>query len=287
MNYCIGTVQFGMNYGIQNNGRPDLDSVFNIIDEAISNGVSCFDTAMAYGNAEQILGQYIQERKIKNENIKIITKEKSQFSIQNLNDNIKSSIEKLHIEKLYGFLFHDSAVVYSKDSMELLNIIKENNYAEKVGVSVYLPDEALKALEYNIDIIQVPYNLFDSRLDKVNFFQRAKEKNIEIYSRSSLLQGLALMDYDKLPSNVLFAKEYLMKFDELCKKYNIDRLNAAVNYVSSNKYIDYIVFGIDNINQLKEYLSVQNKKLPSELVNDIKNLFSDVPEKLVNPTLWK
>ncbi len=287
MNYCVGTVQFGMNYGIQNNGKPDLESVFSIIDEAIFNGVSCFDTAMAYGNAEQILGQYIKKRNIKNDYIKIITKDKSQFSIQILIDNIKKSIEKLHINKLYGFLFHDSTVVYSKDSMELLNKIKANNYAEKVGVSVYLPDEALKALDYDIDIIQVPYNLFDSRLDKVNFFQKAKEKNIEIYARSSLLQGLALMDYDNLPSNVLFAKEYLMKFDELCKKYNIDKLNATVNYVSANEYIDYIVFGIDNINQLREYMLVKNKTLPKEFVNDIKKSFNDVPEKLVNPTLWK
>ena len=287
MNYCLGTVQFGMNYGVQNNGRPNLELVFNILDEAISNGVFCFDTAMDYGNAEQILGKYIYDRNINKDYIKIITKGKSQSDLQIIIDNIKNSIENMHIEKLYGFLFHDSSVVYSKDSMDSLNRIKSNGYAENIGVSIYTPEEALKALEYDIDIIQVPYNLFDSRLDKVDFFKKAKEKSIEIYARSSLLQGLALMDYNKLPSNVLFAKDYLIEFDNLCKKYGIDRLNAAVNYVASNDLIDYIVFGTDNLKQFKEYMVIKDKKLPIEFINEIKNCFSDVPEKLVNPVLWK
>ena len=287
MNYCLGTVQFGMNYGVQNNGRPNLELVFNILDEAISNGVFCFDTAMAYGNAEQILGKYIYDRNINKDYIKIITKGKSQSDLQIIIDNIKNSIENMHIEKIYGFLFHDSSVVYSKDLMDSLNRIKLNGYAENIGVSIYTPEEALKALEYDIDIIQVPYNLFDSRLDKVSFFKKAKEKSIEIYARSSLLQGLALMDCNKLPYNVLFAKDYLIKFDNLCKKYNVDRLNAAVNYVSSNDLIDYIVFGTDNLKQFKEYMIIKDKKLPIEFINEIKNCFSDVPEKLVNPVLWK
>ena len=287
MNYCLGTVQFGMNYGIQNNGRPNLELVFNILDEAISNGVFCFDTAMAYGNAEQILGKYICERKINKDYLKIITKGNSQSDLQIIINNIKNSIENINIEQVYGFLFHDSTVVYSKSKMNLLSEIKAIGYAKNVGVSIYTPDEALKALEYGIDIIQVPYNLFDSRLDKVDFFKKAKSKNIEVFARSSLLQGLVLMDYNKLPLNVLFAKDYLIEFDNLCKKYDIDKLNASVNYVASNDLIDYIVFGTDNLNQFKEYMTIKDKKLPIEFINEIKNCFSNVPEKLVNPTLWR
>ena len=287
MKYCLGTVQFGINYGIQNNGRPDLKSVFKILDEAILNGVTCFDTAMLYGDAEKILGQYIIDRKINLESINIITKEKSKSVLHILSDSIKQSMDRMNIVKLYGFLFHDSTVVYSKDSMKSLYNVKQNGLAKKIGVSIYTPDEALKALEYDIDIIQVPYNLFDSRLDKVGFFQKAKEKNIEIYARSSLLQGLALMNYDVLPPNVSFAKEYLIEFDNLCKKYEIDRLNAAVNYVASNELIDYIVFGTDNINQFREYMAIKDKKLPIGFVDEMKKCFIDAPEKLVNPVLWK
>ena len=287
MNYCLGTVQFGMNYGVQGNGRPNLDSIYNILDTAIENKIDTFDTAIAYGEAEEILGQYILDRTIDSKNVRIITKDKSNENLLSLISNIENSIKRLNIDKLYGFLFHDSTVVYNKERMTQLIDIKDNGLAEKIGVSIYSPDEAIKALEYDIDIIQVPYNLFDNRLDKVDFFKKAKSKNIEIYARSSLLQGLALMDYNKLPKNVEFAKDYLIKFDDLCIKSKIDRLNAAVNYVSSNKYIDFIVFGTDNINQLKEYLLIKENVLPNSFIEEIKSNFNNVPDKLVNPTLWK
>ena len=287
MNYCLGTVQFGMNYGVQGNGRPNLDSIYNILDTAIENKIDTFDTAIAYGEAEKILGQYILDRTIDSKNVRIITKDKSNKNLLSLISNIENSIKRLNIDKLYGFLFHDSTVVYNKERMTQLIDIKNNGLAEKIGVSIYSPDEAIKALEYDIDIIQVPYNLFDNRLDKVDFFKKAKSKNIEIYARSSLLQGLALMDYNKLPKNVEFAKDYLIKFDDLCIKSKIDRLNAAVNYVSSNKYIDFIVFGTDNINQLKEYLLIKENVLPNSFIEEIKSNFNNVPDKLVNPTLWK
>lgn len=287
MNYCLGTVQFGMNYGVQGNGRPNLDSIYNILDTAIENKIDTFDTAIAYGEAEKILGQYILDRTIDSKKVRIITKDKSNENLLSLISNIENSIKRLNIDKLYGFLFHDSTVVYNKERMTQLIDIKNNGLAEKIGVSIYSPDEAIKALEYDIDIIQVPYNLFDNRLDKVDFFKKAKSKNIEIYARSSLLQGLALMDYNKLPKNVEFAKDYLIKFDDLCLKSKIDRLNAAVNYVSRNKYIDFIVFGTDNINQLKEYLLIKENVLPNSFIEEIKSNFNNVPDKLVNPTLWK
>ena len=287
MKYCLGTVQFGIDYGIQGNNRPSQESVFNILDTAIASDINTFDTAIAYGEAERILGQYLLDKRIDANSINIITKDKSSKNVNELYSNIERSLNRLNINKLYGFLFHDSIVVNDEESMGLLYKIREEGYAKNVGVSIYTPCEALKALEYDIDIIQIPYNLFDNRLDKICFFEKAKDKNIEIYARSSLLQGLALMDYNKLPENVAFAKDYLIKFDDLCRKYKIDRLNAAVNYVSSNRFIDYIVFGTDNISQLREYLSIRGCILSKSFINDVKNCFVDVPDKLVNPVLWK
>lgn len=295
MNYCLGTVQFGIDYGIQNNKRPSIEVINELLDIAFKNNVISFDTAAAYGNSELILGDYFGQN-IENAKIaKVITKVSSNI-LDNVDSNrhyevisnyILSSIRKLKLNKLYGFMFHDSTVVNYLNKMNVLLSVKDSGLVDKVGVSVYSPDEAVKAIEHNVDIIQVPYNLFDQRLDKIDFFKKAKNNNVEIYVRSSLLQGLALMDYDKLPKNVEFAKDYLIKFDDLCKKYNIDKLSAAVNYVSCNKYIDYIVFGTDNKFQLQQYLSIRDNILPKSFINEVKSLFSNVPEKLVNPTLWR
>lgn len=293
MKYCLGTVQFGLNYGIQNNGKPTEQQVCELLKKAILNDITTFDTAVAYGDSEKILGKFLKTN-YSNE-LKVISKISSEVldsvnnteSVKELNRHIEASLSRLQINELYGMLYHDSKVVNCPDRIKALLKTKSNNKVKKVGVSIYTPDEALKALEYDIDIIQVPYNLFDNRLGKVNFFKKAKEKGLEIYARSSLLQGLALMDESKLPMNMLFAKEYIEKFGNLCLKYNIDRLSTAVNYVAANEYVDYIVFGVDNMEQLLQYISIRNNDLPRGLIEDIKKEFDDVPEKLVNPALWK
>lgn len=293
MKYCLGTVQFGLNYGIQNNGKPSEDLVNKLLQTALSNNIDMLDTAAAYGDSEIILGKFLAQ--CSNNKAKVISKISSEV-LNNLDNNastsalrkgIEESLKRLQVSKLYGLLYHDSRVVDLEDRVNLLIRTKESNLVEKVGISIYSPEEALKAINYNIDIIQVPYNIFDDRLSKVGFFAKAKEKNIEIYARSPLLQGLALMDYNNLPENVLFAKAYVKKFDDICRKYGVDRLFAAVNYVASNEYIDYIVFGVDNMDQLQQYLSIRDGDLPKKFIEEIKNEFNEVPEKLVNPVLWK
>ena len=146
----------------------------------------------------------------------------------------------------------------------------------------------MKALEYpQIGAIQIPYNLFDRRLDRCGFFDRVQGKNLLVFSRSSLLQGLLMMDPEHLPDSVSFAKDYLKKFRAICNAYGVTPLHAAVGYVGCKKGIDYVVFGVDNMTQLEEYTSMQTTELPTEMVREIDETFFDVEERLVNPVLWK
>ena len=55
---CLGTAQFGLNYGITNNlGKVNLDEIKKIINVAHKSGIEYIDTAQSYGDAEFILGK--------------------------------------------------------------------------------------------------------------------------------------------------------------------------------------------------------------------------------------
>ena len=55
--FIIGTAQFGMNYGIANsNGQPSESTIREIIERAMESEIFYYDTAIAYGNSEEILG---------------------------------------------------------------------------------------------------------------------------------------------------------------------------------------------------------------------------------------
>ncbi|MBQ8551252.1 MAG: SDR family oxidoreductase [Clostridia bacterium] len=56
----LGTVQLGLNYGINNqNGKPDLAASCRILDTAMEYGINTPDTAMAYGDSEEVIGKWL------------------------------------------------------------------------------------------------------------------------------------------------------------------------------------------------------------------------------------
>lgn len=296
MKLCLGTVQFGTDYGIQEGGKPKFEEVFSMINYAIDHGITQLDTAPAYFEAERILGDYIRSNPQKAEKINIISKlnpnvfdgcnrqEMATLAIR----NAKASLRTLGINCYTAYLFHNASYIFDANAVKALSAVKKEGMAEKIGVSVYTPEEAMKALEYEeVDAIQIPYNVFDRRLDKCGFFQKAMERGIDVYARSSLLQGLAVMDSSKIPSRVLFAKKYIEEFEEICSEYGLSRLNTAIGYVSSKKEISYVVFGVDNLLQLQEYIDVEKVKIQDDMIRRIDERFEDVPEKLLNPSLWK
>ena len=296
MKLCLGTVQFGINYGIQGNGQPQHEAVYEMLSFAIDHGITEFDTASAYGEAEDVLGGYIKLKPEMKGKINIVSKLKPDAFLNTsktewkriAEDNARDSLSRLDIEAFSAYLFHNASFIFDEEAVDALSVVKELNLARRIGVSIYTPEEAMKALSYpQIDAIQIPYNLFDRRLDKCDFFSEAKKKGITVYARSSLLQGLAVMDYDNLPKRVAFAKDYLLKYDAICREFSIPKLNVAIGYVAQKEGIDYIVFGVDNQRQLDEYVSLEDYYLPDEMIHRIDKIFADVPEKMVNPTLWE
>ena len=66
------------------------------------------------------------------------------------------------------------------------------------------------------------------------------------------------------------------------KKIIKKKINTCLNFVKSIKYLDKIVFGISNLDQLKEIIKFNNMnriKLPKKIFSNDKNL--------LDPRLWQ
>ena len=54
----LGTAQLGLKYGVANRtGKPNRETATSMVRDAIGHGVTTLDTARAYGDAEEVLGQ--------------------------------------------------------------------------------------------------------------------------------------------------------------------------------------------------------------------------------------
>lgn len=74
MKLCLGTVQFGMDYGVYNTQKKDKEYCIKCLDYATKNGVSAIDTATAYGNAEEVVGDFLERKTISRDNLFLSTK---------------------------------------------------------------------------------------------------------------------------------------------------------------------------------------------------------------------
>ena len=55
---ALGTVQFGLNYGVANDaGQVTVEEVKKTLARATDFKISTLDTAAAYGNSEEVLGK--------------------------------------------------------------------------------------------------------------------------------------------------------------------------------------------------------------------------------------
>jgi len=280
----LGTVQFGLNYGINNlTGQPTEQEVFNIFDEAFLQGIQFLDTADAYGNAINIIGNYHLRR---NNTFKILSKfnciEKGK-----LGKNVKEALEKLHISAFEVYSYH-SFSSYSERPylMEELLLLKQQGMIKKIGISVYTNDELQYVINDDfIDVIQLPFNLLDNQNVRGNFMGQAKQKEKEIHIRSVYLQGLFFMDADNVPERLISLKPYLQSLHDYCKKESISMETLALSYALYNKNIDHVLIGVDTKEQLIKNLHA-SKDIPQAF--DYINQKIQVKEtELLNPVNWK
>jgi aryl-alcohol dehydrogenase-like predicted oxidoreductase len=133
-------------------------------------------------------------------------------------------------------------------------------------------------------LIQIPYNLLDNSNKRNEILIKAKQKGIEVHTRSAFLQGLFFKNTSELANKIKPLGSYLNSLNDLCDEgYKMNDL--ALNYVCSQKNIDKVLIGVDNVNQLESNILSEKKNILKELIKKIESI--NVKEtKLLNPSNW-
>lgn len=270
----LGTVQFGLQYGVNSAGRPSEDAVKDILAEAAKGGIATLDTSSAYGNSEEILGECITP----NESFKIVSKyPKVETPVCEM---FISSLKRLKVDKLYGYLLHHFEVYKNNPAVwDEFIALKESGKVQKIGFSLYTPEELEFILKNGspFDLIQVPFNIFDKKF--LSYMKELHEKGVEIHVRSTFLQGLFFKDRNALPEKLRPMKKYLLQLDEFSNKSGLSISEIALNYNLQNPFIDGVLIGVDNVEQLQMNLN-SVKDTPIDIEIDVKE------QELLNPVNW-
>lgn len=284
----LGTVQLGLDYGINNSsGKPSQEEAFSILNYAYDQGLRKLDTAEAYGNSIDVIGSY--HSAYPNKRFDIISKLNPLADVTkiDLRSHVDKSLNILSTQQLYAYMFHSYNSLKSKPSLfnEFLEL-KNEGIVKNIGISVYTNDEIEDIIENfgEFDFIQMPFNLLDNSKRRRTLIEKAKLKDIDTHTRSTFLQGLFFKNDQELQSKLLPLKPYLSKLTSIANRWQIPIEDLAIQYVIQKAYIKNVLIGVETKAQLEANLVIckKYKALDWTEVDEI-----DVKElDLLNPANW-
>lgn len=281
---ALGTVQFGLNYGISNrSGQPNSSEVKRILDYAKSVGISTLDTAINYGEAETILGKVLQNQ---SGAFQIISKFPKETTASALTETLSNSLGRLKQKEIYGLLAHSSSSFDNSALIKRLIEEKQKGRIQKIGVSIYSPSEIRKILDQDIDIdlVQLPYNVFDQRFKPL--LGDLRRKCIEVHVRSVFLQGLFFLNPKELPPHFNTVKNKLHKLQDLAKDLDIPLHALLLNYTLGQSDIDKVVIGVNTLQELQGNISAFNYAEETHQIQEVLDSFSEENEEILLPMNW-
>ena len=283
---ALGTVQFGMDYGIANaTGRPDTQAVADILAVARGAGIDLMDTAVAYGDSETVLGQAgIRGWKVVTKLPPVPDDETDVAGW--IEAQVTASLTRLGIDRLYGLLLHAPTQMHGRRAHVIARALEDvaaQGSVERVGVSIQHPDHDLPAVLRHMapGLIQAPLNLLDDALVTRGWAARLRAMGCEIHTRSAFLQGLLLMSSSARPAWFDRWGGHWQVWDGWLASTGLRATDACLRFVRAQPEIDACVIGVDSTAQLHDLLTAGDTPLLT-----LPAWPGPVDAELITPSRW-
>jgi len=279
----LGTVQFGLDYGINNSeGKPPKERVFKILEAAWHAGIRVLDTAEVYGNAQQLIGEF-HRRSGK----AFLVNSKFKTSGSAIGVQLQQTLKELSVKSLATYFYHAFTDFAQKDNaMDELQKLKSEGLIRAVGVSVYENHEFERAVAHpDVDVIQLPFNLLDNLSQRGALMEKASISGKKLQVRSVFLQGLFFKDNSTLPLKLQPLGPYLNELQELAMSQSLKMEELAMGYALAQPLINEVVIGVDSIEQLEQNMRLTSLQLEPELLHKMDGIRVEEQE-LLYPKNW-
>ncbi len=291
--FTLGTVQLGMNYGINNkNGAPSKEEAFDILCTAESMGITSFDTAGTYGCSEDILGEYFEKREQKPS---IVTKiHFDDVSPEKLFDTLakktETSCKRLKLEKLPFLMLHEERdlKIYGERLIKALSLLKNEGRVANLGISFSEKSEIKSLCDTSVfDCVQIPLNLFDSKEVSDGTIKYLSDKGVAVFARSIYLQGIFFVNPEELPTQLISAKEPLLEIRKVAESENMSINELALSFIRCAEGVTSVVLGCEKKMQVRENAANFNdKKLSASAYEKIADIAAKIDPLIIHPWEW-
>ena len=286
----LGTVQFGLRYGINNClGQPSLESVEEILRAAADGGINVLDTARNYGESEEVLGKALHETGLE-KHFKIVSKVKgfpagiAPEEVPGwIGDSVKTSLDRLRRDRLDGLLLHSENDL---PHFAKLRAALENGWTDAIGASLDSVAGSPEKYTSQLMMAQVPGNILDRRFWKTA--REIKSRGGAVFVRSVYLQGLLFKPAAELEEKFAPVLAVRTRLEALSREAGMVPAELYFRYLLSLPMVDCVLTGVDSAEQLRQNMEVASRgALPADVLTEIDRIVPDLPEKYIRPSCWK
>jgi aryl-alcohol dehydrogenase-like predicted oxidoreductase len=284
---ALGTVQWGMPYGIANrHGRPADAEVARMLGIAAGACVRTLDTARAYGESEAVIGRLVGSDPVWT----VVTKlDSAAEDAQAARDSLSASRAALRRPVLDAVLLHRAhqRTACAGTIWDALRRERDEGRVRRIGVSVGTPEEAWEALgDPTVDCLQVASSLFDQRLSRDGFFERANQAGRTVFVRSVFLQGVAYLDPGELPPHLAPLREPLTNVCHWARQRGLCPADAFLAFAAGLPGA-VILIGCETAAQLDENLhNWSHARQRATEVDELSRAVPSLPPEVLNPACW-
>jgi aryl-alcohol dehydrogenase-like predicted oxidoreductase len=284
---ALGTVQFGLDYGINNiAGRPNDATVAEILSTAQAAGIGLLDTAAAYGDSETRLGHYLGRGGNQSPTFHVVTK-LAAGPAEQVRQGLHGALERLQQHSVYGVLFHQFAGFRDHPAAwEVLQEAQALGTVQRIGVSLYHPAEAewLLANQGGVSLVQLPFNVLDQRFGPL--LPALQLAGIEVHVRSAFLQGLLLRDPATLPAFFAPLAPKISQLRALSQQKQLPLASLLLLFAAYAPGVSRAVIGVDTAANLRENLAASNHKARAEQLRPELQQLAEETTDFILPYTW-
>ena len=274
----VGSANFTQRYGVDP-VKVDLLEKKKILNILKKNKIHRIDTADGYFKNNSFFKNIDKK-------FQVMTKMKPDHKWTSLNycyEKIYNHFKKFNGNKINTLLFHDTDILFTNKGKKIFQNIEslKKIFFLKIGLSIYnVRKLSFLISNYNIDVVQCPYNILDKRIISSGWFKKLKDNGIEVHARSIFLQGL-------LVNKAICKKKYFQKWNKKIYKWfkklelnNVSPVDYCLNDLLRHDF-DKIIVGVnnsENLNEIINFKKVNKNKMIYFKINDI---------NLIDPRKWK
>lgn len=204
--------------------RDDMDTAVKILRKAYEGGMEFFDTARAYSDSEEKIGNALSDVR---KNIYIATKTMAS-NPDEMKKQLETSLKLLKTDYIDIYQFHCADKCYAPgdgtDMYECMEEFKKQGLIKHIGITAHKIGIAMEAADSGLyETIQFPFSYL-SKEKELELVRLCKENNIGFIAMKGLAGGLI--------NNSKAAYAFMSQFDNVLPIWGIQKENELDEWLS-------------------------------------------------------